>query len=264
RRGVEIVGEAPFAAAVEAELDRGLEPWPHRSPGIPARGARTLRDAQGSGIAGLLGDLVASGAAVLAVCAHAGHRAAALRDRVGGFAATTWAALEDDPQIAAPFAHVVAIDPPPHAHLQAILAGLPGRGWAHLAWGGAERAFARRVHAWELDLRAALADCYRALRAAGAAEGAALEALLRGDAAPPRTGALAGRLVRVLAELGLVEVGRAPLRVRVLPVDGRTALEHSPAFLAYQRRLRDGMAMLEEPRGPRVDRRTNEPAVRAA
>ena len=41
---------------------------------------------------------------------------------------------------------------------------LPGDGWVHLAWGDAERTFAARVLAWELDLRAPLAEAYRALR----------------------------------------------------------------------------------------------------
>jgi hypothetical protein len=225
---------------------------------------RTVRDARDSGIAGLLGDLVASGAAVLAVCAHAEHRAAALRDRVGGLALTTWSALEDDPEVAARFEHVLAIDPPPHAHLEDLLAGLPGAGWAHLAWGGAERSFARRVHAWELDLRAPLADLYRALRAAGGGEGPALEALLRGGGSPPRTGALAGRLLRILAELGLVEVARDPLRAQIVPAAQRTELDRSAAFRAYQRRLEDGMANLQEAGAPRVDRRTIAPAARAA
>ena len=49
---------------------------------------------------------------MLAVVAHAPHRASTLRDRVGGFAMCSWAALEDDPELAAPFAHVVAVDPP--------------------------------------------------------------------------------------------------------------------------------------------------------
>ena len=45
--------------------------------------------------------------------AHAPHRAQALAARVGGFAVTSWAALEDDPGLAAPFPHLVAVDPPP-------------------------------------------------------------------------------------------------------------------------------------------------------
>ena len=61
---------------------------------------------------------------------------------------------------------------------------------------------------------------YRALRAAPELAGEPLAALLRGAAAPSRTGALAGRLLRVLEELGLVVVERAPLAVRLVPRRG--------------------------------------------
>ena len=150
--------------------------------------ARLVRDVRGGGIAGLLGDLVHSGAAVLAVTAHAGHRAAVLRDRVGGFAVTTWSALEADASIAAGYSHVVAVDPPAHAYLHALAQHLPGDGWIHLAWGEAELELARRVLAWELDLRVPLADAYRALRAASAGGAAA-----RRPAAARPAGAAAGR-----------------------------------------------------------------------
>ena len=221
---------------------------------------RPLRDARGGGIAGLLGDLVAGGAPVLAVTAHAGHRAAALRDRVGGFAVATWAGLEEDPSIAAGYTHVVAVDPPAHAHLRALAERLPGDGWTHLAWGGAELELARRVLAWELDLRIPLGDAYRALREArdqasdGAVTGEALAAILRGSGAQPRSGAVAGRLLRVLSELGLVELATAPLAVGVPPARGRTELERSEAFLAYAARLRDGLGHLAQPAPAEVPR----------
>jgi single-stranded-DNA-specific exonuclease len=242
---------------------------------------RVLRDARGGGIAGLLGDLVASSEPVLAVAAHSAHRVRALGDRVGGFALTSWAALEGDPGVASGFVHVVAVDPPAHAHVRALAEHLPGHGWIHFAWGGTELELARRVLAWELDLRVQLADAYRALRAeaaraagdsqtvaavpaaAGASKplaGERLAAILRGTGAQPRSGALAGRLLRVLRELGLIEVAGAPLAVAVPPPAGRTELERSPAFRAYMERLQDGLAYLST--SPRVA----EPAaaVRAA
>jgi single-stranded-DNA-specific exonuclease len=226
-----------------------------------AAGRRAVVDARGGGIAGLLGDLVAAGAPVLAVAAHARHRAAALRDRVGGFAVTTWAALADDPALAAGYTHVVAVDPPPHPGLRRLAGQLPGQGWTHLAWGDAEAELARRVLAWELDLRPQLTELYRALRTAverppaiGAAParvaGDALQALLRGSGPQPRSGALAGRLLRVLAELDLVELERAPLAVRVPPPSGRTQLERSPAFRAYAERLAAGLAHLGPVQAP--------------
>jgi single-stranded-DNA-specific exonuclease len=220
---------------------------------------RVVIDARGGGIAGLLGDLVASGAPVLAVTAHARQRAAVLRDRVGGFAVTTWAPLEQDPSLAAGYPHVVAVDPPPHAQLRALAERLPGEGWAHLAWGGSELELARRVLAWELDLSAPLADSYRALRAAaksgaaasgGAVTGEALAAILRGSGGQPRSGTVAGRLLRVLSELGLVQLTTAPLAVSVPPATTRTELQRSPAFRAYAERHRDGLAFLAEPARP--------------
>ena len=119
-------------------------------------------DIRGGGIAGVLADLVASGEPVLGIVAHAPHRARALRGRVGGFALCSWAALEDDPQLAAPFAHLVAVDPPGDPQELTLLEH--GAARAHLAWGEQELRFARRIHEWNFALRDPLAALYRALR----------------------------------------------------------------------------------------------------
>jgi single-stranded-DNA-specific exonuclease len=50
--------------------------------------------------------------------------------------------------------------------------------------------------------------------------------------------------VRVLAELALVEFERAAPALAVAPRPGRTALERSAAFVAYQRELEDGRRFL--------------------
>jgi single-stranded-DNA-specific exonuclease len=50
--------------------------------------------------------------------------------------------------------------------------------------------------------------------------------------------------VRVLAELALVAFERTGPALRVADVAGRTALERSAAFVAYQRRLEDGRRFL--------------------
>ena len=110
---IEILGEAEFAPGLERELGRDLETWrpaPAEAAALFTVPARTTRDLRNSGIAGLLADLVASGEPVLAVVAHAPHRAQSLSTRVGGFALTSWAALADDPALALPFPHVVALD----------------------------------------------------------------------------------------------------------------------------------------------------------
>ena len=104
------------------------------------------------------------------------------------------------------------------------------------------------------DLEALFHDalaCAPAERAAFLAERCAghpelqtqLEALLRGDPQTPRPAALAGRLVRVLAELHLVSLD-PDSRTLTVPVAERTALERSEAFRAYQQRLENGRRWL--------------------
>jgi single-stranded-DNA-specific exonuclease len=267
---IDVIGEPEtFVTGILRELDRDLAAWRRAEPagvaapryaGVAAgpapgdgaaaalaapghpgpRGERVVRDLRGTGIAGLLGDLVASGEPVLVVTAHAPHRARALAARVGGFAVASWAALEDDPGLAAPFPHVVAMDPPDRPPI-----GHPsGPGWTHLAWGVPELDFALRIHEWNFALRDPLTDVYRALRAVRAARGDAGETVLRGTGPQPRSAALAGRLVRVLTELGLADLDRGGPALQVAESPQRTALERSAAFTAYQRRLEDGRQYL--------------------
>jgi single-stranded-DNA-specific exonuclease len=233
---IELLGEPEcFGDGLLRELDRDLQ-----RPCAERQSERTLRDLRGTGIAGLLGDLVATGEPVLAVSAHAPHRAGALAPRVGGFALTSWAALEDDPGLAAAFPHVVAVDPPPRP----LLGHPSGEGWTHLAWGTPELDFAVRIHEWDFNLREPLTAVYRALRAVRVARGEAGETLLRGEGPQPRSAALAGRLVRVLMELGLVDFDRGGLGLEAVDRPQRTALERSAAFTAYQRRFEDGQQYL--------------------
>jgi single-stranded-DNA-specific exonuclease len=240
---IDVLGEPEFGAGLTAELDRDLAAWATRHLGASqpetVLGARA-RDARGTGIAGLLADLVAAGEPVLAVVAHAPYRARTLEGRIGGFAMCSWAALADDPALAAPFAHVVAVDPP----WNPALVGLLEPSSAHLAWGEPELRFAQRIHQWDFALREPLTALYRALRGAGEVRGEALEAVLRGEGPQPRSAALAGRLVRVLSELDLVALDREGQGLRLTEPPARTALEHSEAFRAYHRRLEDGLQYL--------------------
>src|SRR5690606_35674415 len=113
-----------------------------------------------------------------------------LRARLGGFALTSHAALERDPQLAGAYAHVVVLDPPPSAH-PAVARGP----MVHLAYGAPEVSFAVSIHERERDLRATLTAIYRALRDREGAAGEELEAALReGD--PQRSPAQAGRALR--------------------------------------------------------------------
>jgi single-stranded-DNA-specific exonuclease len=262
-RGTDVIGEPAFLNGLRREMTRDLSGWtagpvathdPGNSSTVdgvdretPGRGSamgpsaeRLTRDVRGTGIAGLLADLVTTCEPVLAVTAHAPHRQRVLRDRVGGFAICSWHALEDDPALAAGFTHVVAVDPPTRPALD----HLSGQGWTHLAWGAPELGFATRIHQWDFALRDPLAAVYRALRAARFSGGEACEALLRGEGPQPRSAALAGRLVRVLSELDLVDFDREGPALRAVEAPARTALERSAAFRAYHRRLEDGLRYL--------------------
>jgi single-stranded-DNA-specific exonuclease len=99
------------------------------------------------------------------------------------------------------------------------------------------------MHELEYGLRASLVALYRGLRRRGRVAGEELEHLLRGDGPHGRPARLAGRLVRVLAELELVSLDRD---LQALSVAGteRTALERSPAFRAYAARYEDGRRYL--------------------
>jgi single-stranded-DNA-specific exonuclease len=262
-KGIDVIGEPDFRNGLHREIERDLPGYVADRVATPAQGnsstvdgvdretpgpasatrasaARLTRDVRGKGIAGVLADLVASGDDVLAVTAHAPHRAKVLRERVGGFAVCSWGALADDPALAASFTHVVAVDPPTGPGLD----HLSGQGWTHLVWGAPELQFAERIHTWDFALRDPLAALYRALRACRETGGEACEALLRGEGPQPRSAALAGRLVRVLAELDLVDFDREGPALRAVEAPERTALERSAAFRAYHRRLEDGLRFL--------------------
>ena len=153
----------------------------------------------------------------------------------------SYAALERAPGLADAHTHLVALDPPAHAHHEDLLRC--GRGFTHLAWGQAELRFAQQVHELEYGLRDSLVALYRDARDAGGAEGESLEQMLRGDGSHPRSPALAGRLLRVLAELELVLVHR-DRQVLEVPAAQRTALDRSAAFRAYEERYEDGVRFL--------------------
>jgi single-stranded-DNA-specific exonuclease len=214
----------------------GAEGSVGRGPGAGGAAVEGYRDRRGGGIAGTIGALVASGESVLVVAADAILRARHLEQILGGFDLCSHGALERDQSLAPPDAHVVLLDPPAGPTRQ--------RGKiTHLAWGPAELRFAEQIHEWQYDLRASLTATYRALRDAGGAAGEELEALLRGDPQTPRPAALAGRVVRVLAELNLVSLD-PHTRTLTVPVAQRTALERSAAFRAYQQRLENGRRWL--------------------
>jgi hypothetical protein len=141
---------------------------------------------------------------------------------------------------------VVAIDPPPFAHLDRLSA--LGPGYLHRVHGDAEREFSLRVHADEWPSRSSLADLYRALGAAGqeSLESARARAILCGEGRThPRSAESSARMARVLRELELIQWdGSGPNRRLSVVSSTGTDLERSPAFVAFRERYEEGRKFL--------------------
>ncbi len=226
------VGAEEFWPAFERELAADLAADP---PLVPLRESC---DRRGAGFAGVLGDVLSSGEPTLVAVAHVPHRSAALAELVGGLAPeglalAGWDRLAARPELAEPYAHVVALDPPPLRGLAEALPG-PAGALAHLAWTRDDAAFALAVWGGELGLEPALREVWPALRELEPAAGEALRAALCGQGRYPRSPAACARIVRVLGELGLLryegEEGCTLLEAT------RTELESSAAFRAYRER----------------------------
>jgi single-stranded-DNA-specific exonuclease len=232
---IEVLGEPDdFLAAVLDELDS------RPVSACPAGVRREVLDRRGESPLAVLADACAAGP-TLAVCADVTRRLPGLVDRCGGFALISAATLECRPAVADAYPQVVALDPPAAAPvLDALCAG---SGFTHLVWGEAELRFAEQMHELEYGLRTSLASLYRALRLRQRVAGQELERLLRGDGPHGRPARLAGRLIKVLAELELVSLDRALPALAVASAE-RTQLERSPAYRAYQQRYEDGRRFL--------------------
>jgi len=233
------VGTRPFWDELERELTADPAQWWPASSQAGTQ-TRTVRDRRREGFAGVAGDLLTSGEPVLVVMADVERRRGALEAVVAGMApdgldAISWAALGADPAVAAAYSHLLALDPPPTEEGVALLAQAPGSGLSHLAWGEQECSFTAAHWRAQLAVRPVLTELWRS-RDGGFRAGDALEAVLRGSGAYPRSGALGGRLLRVLSELALVEVDAAKRSCRSLP-GARTNLERSAAHRAYGARL---------------------------
>jgi single-stranded-DNA-specific exonuclease len=207
-------------------------------------------DRRGESPLAVLADARAAQGAVLAVCADVPRRLPGLSARTGGFALASYAALLDDPARLLAASSVVALDPPADSAAAAILRA--GNGFTHLAWGEAELRFAEQIHELEYGLRASLAAVYRELRLRDRAAGEELEQVLRGEGPSGRPARLAGRLIRILAELRLVSLDR-DLPALSLASSEPTQLERSPSFRVYAQRYEDGRRFLSSARLPASD-----------
>jgi single-stranded-DNA-specific exonuclease len=226
----------PFWDAFGRALDGSIDP---PAAGAGGRVTREVRDRRGQGFAGVCGDLLSSGETVLVLCADGPRRRATLELVVAGLGAgslevASWDDLEAHPSLADPFMHLVALDPPCRTDGADWALGLGDGGFLHLVWGPTEEQFALAVAERTLDPRDELVVLYRALRKGDEP----LEALLRGDERHPRSGHQAGRLVRIMAEAGLVSVAPAAegYSVELLAVD-RTDLRRSATYVRSLERL---------------------------
>jgi single-stranded-DNA-specific exonuclease len=221
--------------------------------------AREPVDRRCEGFAGVAGDLFTSGERVLVVVADVARRRVGLEQIVAGLApdampVASWQAIAGGPSLAGAFDHLVALDPPPRGGGDPLLRIGPR---AHIAWGPPEAEFALLVYRAQLDLRPALAEAYRALRALGPRPAAGeLEAALRGSANHARAPELCARLVRVLEELGLIEFGVEPPACRLIDATRRD-LSESALFVA----CKESLDAIEQALSRELERR---PARRAA
>jgi len=199
---IEVLGEegefwAELRASFEGETPSGQG------------GSGVIEDRRREGFAGVAGDLFSSGESVLVAVADVPRRRAGLEAVVAALAGgpmpvVSWETLASRPDVAAGFQHIVALDPPPGGVADPLLNSAPR---AHLAWGPAEAEFAIAAYRAVLDLRPQLADLYRALRELPPdSNAAALEAALRGSGRYPRAAPACARLLKVLTELGLIEL----------------------------------------------------------
>ncbi len=207
--------------------------------GEPPSGTGIVEDRRREGFAGVAGDLFSSGERVLVAVADVSRRRAGLEAVVAGLSngpmhVVSWHALAQEPALAGGFAHLVALDPPPGGMTDPLLGVTPR---AHLAWGPVEADFAMHAYRAALDLRPQLTEVYRALRALPPeAEAADLEAALRGACRYPRDARACARLIRVLTEVGLIELNLDRRTCAVL--DGvRADLERSATFSAAREEL---------------------------
>ena len=247
---IEVLGERDdYLGAVLEELESGPDPASASDPvSTDGAGARHTLDRRGESPLAVLADALAAGGPVLAVCADVARRAEGLAARVGGFSLIAYHSLEREPALLERFPQLVALDPPASASHAALLD--TGIGYTQLAWGDPELRFAQQMHELEYGLRASLVALYRAVRLRRRVAGEELEHLLRGEGPHGRPARLAGRLIKVLAELELVSLDPELPALAIAGVTP-TALDRSPSYRVYSKRHEDGRRFLSNNPNPR-------------
>ncbi len=251
---ITILGESDdYLDAALMELDRDLDVSDPDSAcededepivELTQDGERVVLDRRGQSIIATIADAQAAAgpeSAVLVISANAPRRFAGLSARRGGFALISHDSLEEQPEFVPEFEHAVVFDPPASRTQESTMR--LGHGYTHLAWGEAELRFAQQMHEQEYALRASLVAFYRALRERGRVAGEELEHLLRGDGTHARSAKLAGRLLRVLTELGLVSLDPDLPALEIADAQP-TELERSAAYRAYTQTNEDGQRFL--------------------
>ena len=139
--------------------------------------------------------------------------------------------------------HLVLVDPPSGPEEAGWAAARAAGRWLHVVWGEPETDLALRVADDEWELRPAATALWTGLRdGARWGWGPELEGVLLGDGPASRPPRVAARALRVLAEIGLVEVGEGG--VRAVPDPARRELDESPLYRACQARLAEARAHL--------------------
>jgi single-stranded-DNA-specific exonuclease len=240
---IEVLGEREnYLAAVVAELEH--DPAIEAPAGV---GQRVVLDRRGESPLAVLADARSSGGPVLAVCSDVSRRYGGLASRLGGYSLISYHGLERMPSALERFPQLVALDPPGGESARRLLQR--GEGFTQLAWGEAELRFAQQMHELEYGLRASLVALYRAVRARERVADEELEHLLRGEGPHGRPARLAARLIKVLAELGLVSLDPELLTLALASAEP-TALDRSPAYRAYTHRYEDGRRFLHSSANP--------------
>ncbi len=280
-----------FGAELALDLDADGPTYSHQARKTgPAGEQRTVVGGVGAASA-RIAELVSSGAGVLAVCADASRRAGLAAGATGlarfnggagrvacrrcggaaveglaakasgGLALTDYATLaREGGAVAAAFAHVVLVDPPPSEQVEQLASrpraplseqGGSEPGYVHRVWGAAELDFAQAALAAEAPSRETVAGAFKRLREAGECGGEELRMALAGDGPHPLAPETAARCVRVLRELDLVagDAAAGDGRLGVVSSKG-TDLERSAAFRAYRESHAEATRFLESRKMP--------------